>query len=94
VQLKEQMKATSPENVKINKQELDDWEKELVRVQNLLPFEGAWNKITLTEMPALRKKIEDQTEEIPAIADAAQDVSYLFRLSIVELNIGSRLLRA
>lgn len=70
------MKLTSAETMKTNKEELADWERELTRLQLLLPSEGALNKIKVVEIPALEKKIKMCFDEVPALAEAAQVVKH------------------
>jgi hypothetical protein len=74
LKLKEQMKKTSPEAIKEDEEELRDWEKELARVQALLPAEGARNKIIHVEVPALELKIKEQESNILPMTDATENV--------------------
>jgi hypothetical protein len=76
------MKNTSPETIKENEDELRDWEKEVLRLQALLPAEGARNKINLVEVPALEKRMKEQELEISPMTDATDNVRPLNTLLI------------
>jgi hypothetical protein len=79
------MKAGSPEAMKTNKDELNDWQEELVRLQSLLPAEGARNRIKLVELPALREKIEAQEAELLTMREVLYKV-YICYSFVIQLN--------
>ena len=68
------MKKTSPEAVALNKQETEDWEGEVSRLQGLLPVEASRNRLRDEEIPALEQQIKDTEGEIPAVSSAAETV--------------------
>lgn len=75
IQLKEQIKKSSPEAMAKTQEDLDDWEVEVKRLQAMIPVEAARNGLMLRDIPALEQQIKDQELAIPAISTKAEEVS-------------------
>ena len=73
-QLQEQMKRTSPERIKQEQEELNEWQMELTDMQRLLSVEAAKNKLVAREIPELEQSIEEKEKEIPLLTDIANNV--------------------
>lgn len=75
LQLKDQMKKTSPEAAKTCRDEEKEWQEELDRLQTLVPHQASINRLKDTEIPALEKQIKEQAALLPALSDKAEAVS-------------------
>jgi DNA repair protein RAD50 len=73
--LKEQLKKMSPEALAINKDEEEEWSRELKRLQLLSPFDASRNRIKNVELPALERQIADQEAIVPGLTVEAEEVS-------------------
>lgn len=78
VQLKDQMRKTSPETIAANKDEMAEWVVELDRLQALTPVEAARTRLRDVELPTLEKQIREQEAAIPAISAKAEEVREKF----------------
>ena len=68
------MKRTSPERVKQEQDELNEWQMELADMQRLLPTEATKNKLVVCEIPELEQSIKEKEREIPSLTDVANNV--------------------
>ncbi|KAJ7044129.1 hypothetical protein C8F04DRAFT_1228961 [Mycena alexandri] len=75
LQLKEQMKKSSPESVAALQEELKEWEGEMTRLQKLRPVLSSRDRLKATEIPELEAKIKAQDTKIPAASAAAESFS-------------------
>lgn len=74
LQLKDEMKKTSPESIAEETAELKDWEEELDRLQKLLPIQVSRDRLKHTELPALEKQVKEQESAIPSFSAKAEEV--------------------
>lgn len=68
------MKKSTPEAIKNLQTELQDWEAELRRLQELAVLAAAKNKLEGTELPSLQKEIASKEAEIPGLTTEADEV--------------------
>jgi hypothetical protein len=54
----------SPEEIKKNEREADDWRAEIKRLQGLMATEAKYNAISGQEIPMLMKEIEDLKKQL------------------------------
>ncbi|KAL0961152.1 hypothetical protein HGRIS_006124 [Hohenbuehelia grisea] len=73
--INEQMNKTSPDKISMNKEEMEEWETELNRLQELRPVESSRNRVKNDELPALEAKIKEQEAAIPPLAKDADEAS-------------------
>ncbi|KAI0670775.1 hypothetical protein C8Q78DRAFT_1078750 [Trametes maxima] len=71
----EAMKKSTPEAIKSLQQELQDWESELRRLQDLAVLAAAKSKLETTELPALQKEIGAVEAELPGLTGEADEAS-------------------
>ena len=71
------MKRTSPDRIKQEQEELNEWQMELADVQRLLPAEGTKNKLVAREIPELERSIKEKQKEIPLLTDTVNDVRFV-----------------
>lgn len=76
------MKKASPESVANIHSELEEWEQEMERLQNLRPVQASRDRLKTTEIPELEANIKAEEAKIPAISAAAEEVSILVPLSV------------
>ncbi|KAI0822321.1 hypothetical protein BC628DRAFT_691139 [Trametes gibbosa] len=69
----EAMKKSTPEAIKNLQTELQDWEAELRRLQELAVLAAAKNKLEGTELPSLQKEIASKEAEIPGLTTEADE---------------------
>ena len=69
------MKKSTPEAIKELQKELQDWESELKRLQDLAVLSASKNNLETVDIPSLEKQIKAQEAEIPALTAEADDVS-------------------
>ena len=74
MQLQELMKKASPAAIAENKEEMKDWERELERLQNLMPIQASKDQIKLKELPALEEQIKEQEGSYPDLSHRAEEV--------------------
>jgi DNA repair protein RAD50 len=74
IQLKGEMKRSSPESIAENTEEMTEWENELNRLQKLVPSQASRIRLKNTELPALERQIKEQEGEIPSISQKAEKV--------------------
>ena len=68
------MKRTSPERVKQEQEELNEWQMELADMQRLLPIEATKNKLVVREIPELEQSIKEKEKQVPSLANIANNV--------------------
>ena len=68
------MKKSTPEAIRGLQQELQDWETELKRLQDLAVLAASKSKLETVELPALQKEIAEKDAEIPALTAEADEV--------------------
>ncbi|KAJ6559188.1 hypothetical protein DFH09DRAFT_921753 [Mycena vulgaris] len=73
--LKDQMKKSSPESVAALKEELEEWEGEMARLQALRPILISRDRLKDIEVPELEAKIKQQDAAIPVASATADSVS-------------------
>lgn len=73
--MQELMKKASPAAIAENKEEMKEWEKELERLQNLMPVQASKDQIKLKELPALEEQIKDQEGSYPDLSHRAEEVN-------------------
>ncbi|KAG6818307.1 hypothetical protein H0H93_006082, partial [Arthromyces matolae] len=71
--MQDMMKKASPKAIADNKVELDDWEAELERLQNMRPVEAARQQLKTKEIPALEKNIRELEESYPDTTQEAEE---------------------
>lgn len=74
--MKDQLKKLSPEALATNKEEEEEWSKELKRLQSLSPYDASLKRIKGHDLPALEQQIADQEMTIPATTEEAEEVTY------------------
>ncbi|KAI0355000.1 hypothetical protein OH77DRAFT_379120 [Trametes cingulata] len=70
----EAMKKSTPEAIQNLQSELQDWEAELRRIQELAVLAATKSKLETTELPALEKEIAEKEAEIPSLTSEADEV--------------------
>lgn len=68
------MKRTSPERIKQEQEELNEWKMELEDMQRLLSVEAAKNKLVIRDIPELEQFIKEKEKEIPSLTDIVNNV--------------------
>lgn len=68
------MKKSTPEAIKGLQQELQDWEAELKRLQDLAVLAAAKTKLESVELPAIQKELAVKDAEIPGLTTEADEV--------------------
>ncbi|KAI0657387.1 hypothetical protein C8Q70DRAFT_1004323 [Cubamyces menziesii] len=68
------MKKSTPEAIRGLQQELQDWETELKRLQDLAVLAASKSKLETVELPALQKEIAEKDAEIPTLTAEADEV--------------------
>ncbi|KAH9891681.1 hypothetical protein C8Q73DRAFT_746760 [Cubamyces lactineus] len=71
----EAMKKSTPEAIRGLQQELQDWETELKRLQDLAVLAASKSKLETVELPALQKEIAGKEAEIPTLTAEADEAS-------------------
>lgn len=84
LQIKDTMKKSTPEAIKELQKELQDWESELKRLQELAVLSASRTNLQTVELPALEKQIKAKEAEIPALLADADEVWLRHLLSSIE----------
>ncbi|KAL1950586.1 hypothetical protein VTO73DRAFT_5710 [Trametes versicolor] len=71
----EAMKKSTPEAIKGLQQELQDWEAELKRLQDLAVLAAAKTKLESVELPAIQKELAVKEAEIPGLTTEADEAT-------------------
>ncbi|OSD07185.1 hypothetical protein PYCCODRAFT_1402589 [Trametes coccinea BRFM310] len=71
----EAMQKSTPEAIKSLQQELQDWEAELRRLQELAVLAASKYKLEKDELPALKREISEKEAEIPNLTTEADEAS-------------------
>ncbi len=66
------MKKSTPEAIKEVQSELQDWEAELKRLQDLSVLSASRNHLQSVELPALETKAKGKEAEIPGLRAEAE----------------------
>lgn len=69
------MKKSTPEAIKELQKELQDWESELKRLQELAVLSASKNNLETVDLPVLEKQIKSKEAEIPALTTEAEEAS-------------------
>lgn len=69
------MKKSTPEAIKELQKELQDWESELKRLQDLAVLSASRSNLQSVELPALEKQIKAKEAEIPGLTAEAEEVA-------------------
>lgn len=83
----ELMKKASPEAIAANKDEMEEWEAELERLQNLRPVQATRDKIKAIDLPTLEAQIKEEAASYPGISAHAEGVTKLLFFFCFPLNI-------
>jgi hypothetical protein len=67
-------------------EEAKEWEDELKRLQSLLPFEAARNKLRDEEIPALEQQIKEDDDKLPSLAEKAEKACVHVTARLSKLN--------
>lgn len=94
MQVTEAMKKSTPEAIKGLQQELQDWEAELKRLQDLAVLAAAKTKLESVELPAIQKELAVKEAEIPGLTTEADEVCSLQVYMIVASNNNNCLCRS
>ena len=57
-----------------NEEHLRDWESELKRLQELLPFQAVKDQVKMKDIPELEGQIKKQEESLPQLITEAEEV--------------------
>ncbi|CDO71491.1 hypothetical protein BN946_scf184909.g85 [Trametes cinnabarina] len=71
----EAMQKSTPEAIRSLQQELQDWEAELRRLQDLAVLAASKHKLEKVELPALKQEINEKEAEIPNLTTEADEGS-------------------
>ncbi|KAI0771249.1 hypothetical protein BD413DRAFT_604552 [Trametes elegans] len=71
----EAMKKSTPEAIKNLQLELQDWEVELKRLQELAVLAASKNKLETVELPSIQKELSAKEAEIPGLTSEADEAS-------------------
>jgi DNA repair protein RAD50 len=72
--LKDQIQKASKSSIEEVTDELAEWEKELARLQDLLPIDATRERLKTVEIPALEAQKSDQEALLPDAAASAEKV--------------------
>ena len=73
MQVKASIKKSTPEAIKELRQELQEWEDELKRLQDLAVLAASRANLHSVEIPALEKQIKAFEAEIPGLTTEANE---------------------
>ncbi|KAI0755005.1 hypothetical protein C8Q80DRAFT_404011 [Daedaleopsis nitida] len=73
--IRDTMKKSTPEAIKELQKELQDWESELKRLQELAVLSAARTNLQTVELPALEKQIQAKEADIPGLTTEAEEAS-------------------
>ncbi|RPD62360.1 hypothetical protein L227DRAFT_34009 [Lentinus tigrinus ALCF2SS1-6] len=73
--IREAMKKSTPEAIKELQKELQDWELELKRLQDLAVLSAAHNNLVSFEIPSLDEQLKSKEAEIPGLLAEAEAAS-------------------
>lgn len=73
-----------PEELQV---ELDEWDGELRRLQDLMLLDKTRQKLVDSELPELKKQIEEQEANLPDITSKAEEVWFLRHIHLLRLTI-------
>ncbi|TBU46351.1 hypothetical protein BD309DRAFT_1078711 [Dichomitus squalens] len=71
----EALKKSTPQAIKELQKELQDWESELKRLQDLAVLSASKNNVQTAELPSLEKQVKVKEAEIPALTTEAEEAS-------------------
>lgn len=71
------MKRTSPEKIKQEQEDLEEWQMELAEVQRLLHVEATKDKLVAHEIPELEVSIREKQNEIPSLTNTVNNVRFV-----------------
>lgn len=74
--MEEMKKKASPEAIKNNQGEMEDWESELERLQSLRPVEAARYQLKTSDIPALETEIKELEDSYPRLTCEAEEVEF------------------
>ena len=63
-------------NVEEMAAELEEWERELTRLQGLLPLESLRDRLKQTDIPTLERLVEEQEALLPEVMDKVEKVKF------------------
>ncbi|KAG6897072.1 hypothetical protein C0992_004313 [Termitomyces sp. T32_za158] len=89
-QMEDMMKKASPDVIEGNKNEMEEWESELKRLQDLRPVEAARHQLKTQEIPALEKEIKELEVSYPDLtreAEEAVDNLDAVKRELKEINV-------
>ena len=73
-QVKENISKSEPTEQAVYGQELQEWEAELRRLQDLLVVDKARQKLVSTDLPDLERQITQYETELPDLTSKAEEV--------------------
>ncbi|KAI1789650.1 hypothetical protein LXA43DRAFT_1020614 [Ganoderma leucocontextum] len=73
--IRDVMKKSTPEAIKELQKELQDWESELKRLQDLAVLSASKNNFETVDLPSLEKQIMAKEAEIPALTTEAEETA-------------------
>ncbi|KAG6831939.1 hypothetical protein H0H92_006540 [Tricholoma furcatifolium] len=73
VYMKEMMKKASPKAIADNRNEMNEWESELERFQNLRPVEATCQQLKTKDIPALEKEIQELEDSYSGLSNEAEE---------------------
>ncbi|PIL22506.1 hypothetical protein GSI_15195 [Ganoderma sinense ZZ0214-1] len=71
--IRDALKKSTPEAIKELQKELQDWESELKRLQELAVISASKNNLETVDLPALEKQIKAKEAEIPALTNEVEE---------------------
>ena len=74
MQVHEQLKKSTPAAITAIKQEKDDWDEELKRLQKLGHRASERDKIKNVEVPYIEKQLEEKQSALPAATKRSHEV--------------------
>ncbi|KAH7924955.1 hypothetical protein BV22DRAFT_469854 [Leucogyrophana mollusca] len=78
-------KASSTAPTAENLPTLEEWQKEVARLQKLMPLHASKESIKNVELPALELQIKESEAEIPAVSDKAEEAAQ--KLSVIKKEL-------
>ena len=93
------MKKSTPEAIREVQKELQDWEIELKRLQDIAVLAASRSSLQNVELPALEKQIKAAEAEIPGLTNEADEVRsmlwpVIFRVDVLYYGDAVRLQRS
>ncbi|KNZ73056.1 DNA repair protein RAD50 [Termitomyces sp. J132] len=71
--MEEMKKKASPEAIEDNKNEMQEWESELERLQSLRPVDATCHQLKTKDIPALEKEIKELEDSYPDLTREAEE---------------------